>query len=276
MQAIRADLIPSSDRSSATDPLSRLFAQGINREQSVANNAIPTQTDIAVQQSDGVDSIDPASQSMAELQALIERLNESTLAADVKAALQAIADFANQSTSASFLGDTVNKLADLADEMLGQIPQNASGASFSFSAAISQQSLNSGDYQQSLTSISFSFSYQDGSTNFQASGSFAQSLEVSDTSLKYQSYEQVSMSITTSNVNLASNPALKAFADLTNQFTDEVQSLFGALQDETPALANGGYRSVSVLELLRLQFESLNDASNDNQSLLEALEAMKV
>lgn len=275
MPSIRAnDLLALSDRSVATDPLARLLTQGVARQQSAANNAVPTQSADAVQQTTATDSIDPASQSLAQLQTLIEQLNQSTSATDVNAVLTAIADFA-QSKSASFLGDTVDKLATLAGDILSQIPQNATGASFSFNAGISQQAISSQDYYKNATSISFSFSYQDATTQFQAAGNFADSLEQKGSSVQYQSYEQVTLSVTTSNIDLASNPALKAFSDLTQSFNNQVQSLFGnAANDNAQAVSNGGYRKASVLERLQLQFENLVTSSNQNQSLLDALKAL--
>ncbi len=269
--AIVSNLIASSERSSSTDPLLRLVSQGVARQE---NTAVPTLSPQAVQQSAQIDSIDLASQSLAELQALIERLNESTSTADVESALTAIADFA-KSSSANFLGDTVDKLASLAGDILEQIPQGSTGASFSFNASVSQAAFSSADYYKKDTAISFSFSYQDATTQFEASGNFADSLELNANSLSYQSYEQVSLSITTANVDLASNSALAAFTDLTKQFTDQVQSLFGASAPESaPATSNGGYRTASILDVLQLQFENLRNASGENESLLEALKAL--
>lgn len=241
--------------------------------------AVNTDTARAVEASSDSTEVSPFAQAQSDLEALIERLTSATTSHDVAEALGAVKTFVNDNTNASMLGNAIDGLADMADSVLSAIEEDPSsfngGFSFAFSANFSNQTIDADNFYSNKTSFSFSFSFSSEQTVMSGSMSFSENLKMNEQGLSYQATEAISMSVTTSNVNLESNPVLDAFADITNRLTGiDMAGLFE--DDAEPAAAIGSnYRSVSVYERLQLQFSSISAISQANEELVEYLDNLR-
>lgn len=262
-----------------SSPLSSMPSQGQNgwlaqvRSPVQPQPAAPTELAEAVSGAAKTDRIDPMAQSIAQLQALIERLNGATTAGDMADALRAIKDFVKDGTNASFIGAGLEQLSGMADTVLAAIEKNPSsvqGFSFTFNGSFAQRVTSSDAYYSQITSVAFSFSYADARTQMSGNFTFDEKLEVTGNSYSYTSLETATVSITTSAAGLESNPVWQAFAGIVGSL--QLPGLEGLLPEDELLL--GGYRQASALELMQAQFSSLNQARESTGSLIETLEAL--
>lgn len=221
-------------------------------------------------------TISAQAQTKAELDALMERLSNATLAADVKSALLAVKDFVNNNSHAEMIGSAIGGLAEMADSVLAAMeadPASApSGFSFAFSGSFATQTISSEDFYSNKTSLNFSFSFSNGDTRLRASMSYGEALTIDGNGLKYQSYEKVKLNMVTMNANLDENPALQAFIDLTTQLSGiDLSGMFES-QESQPEQAKLSYRSVSVMERYEMQYAQVDSALQNTKSMIDWLE----
>ncbi len=239
--------------------------------------AAPLQIANAVTSKSDTANINPMAQSMAELQALIERLNAATAPDAMSEALRAIKDYVKDGTNADFLGGAMEQLSKMADTVLAAIAKDpasvAGGFAFAMQGSFAQATTSSDDYYSNKTSFNFSFSYADARTSMAGNFSFDESLEMTGNGFKYQSSERATISLTTTNVNLDTNPVLQAFLGITNSMTSDLFDLNQTGLEEA-MLQAGSYRQASVIELMQAQFASLDKARDNTESLIDMLEKL--
>ena len=170
----------------------------------------------------------------------------------------------------------------MADEVMAVVQSDPAGGSFAFNfdANFSSTTVQTGNSYKQNTSFSFSFSMQTDDTVMQANMSFSESYQKTENSLKYESYENVSVKLATTNVNLETNPALDAFNKITEALTGiDLSGVFAQQpapeEVATTPVAKIGvsepYFPISPQELLQMSFEHLAIAQNSHKRLMMEL-----
>lgn len=282
MQPVLQDLFSQPQREHAAHALQNMLAARDAARANAPADAVATQLPDAVAASSDVASLSPSAQSVADLRAVIEQLNAAQAPAEVVDALTAVKQLVNDSTNAGLIGGALEELEHLADTVLGALKENPEalgrGFSFQFQADFSQQIVDSEQFYSNVTSFSFSFRFQTESSLLEGQMQFDESLQMNDQGLRYESAEQIRVGLVTYDVNLASNPALDAFVNLTRHLTglDLGEAFKGAEATATPAVPvfGGGYVALDFMERLKLQLEQLTDLYQQQERLIGLLEQM--
>lgn len=277
MTTIRQDLLQSQPRENYSNALARFYSPQQLKQSAAAAPAIETQTEQAVQAVGDSASLRPNAQAIADIKSVIDQLNQATSPDAVVEALNAVKTLVQNNSAAGLIGDALGELSSLADTVLGAVAKDpsalGSGFAFHFQGNFQQQTQNSENFYQNISSFSFSFSYQDDQTKLQANLSFDEKLSISDTQLKYESRQQVKVHLVTFNIDQNTNPALKAFVDLTQKLSGiDLSSALGAPSAKpASSRANGPYVVQDFLERLQLHLKELTDLSTSQKALIDLL-----
>lgn len=199
---------------------------------------VEPQSEQAVQATSDTVEIDPMAQSVANLQSIISRLKQNGLSGEeIVNALKDLKSFVNDNTNASMVGTTLGKLADMADAFLEMATDNpsmlAGNFEFGFEASFSQEQIKTDNFYSNVTAFSFSMSFRNDETLFSASAAYSEKFTTKPGEVKYESKEQVTLKMVTLNTDLETNPALKAFVDITGSLTGtEAAALLGLKKEE--------------------------------------------
>lgn len=162
--------------------------------------------------------IDPAAQSVTDLQAIMDKLTSAKDGNSIVDALKGLRDFVNNYTGASFAGGILSELGEIADAVLNEVGDNPDALgetiSLSFNVNFAASIKSNENFYKSNIAFSFSFSLETEDTKMQANLAFAESIKSNGNSFKYLSSESASVSITTTNVSLEENAALSGFNDI--------------------------------------------------------------
>lgn len=268
-------------------PLQRLdpseYAKGLahrpasDAKESTPAPAAPLETAQAITSAARADTVALSNETLANVQAVIARLNQAATAADASEALSALKDLVEQNTNAGQIGTALEELAGMADELMHMIESNpdaiGGGFSLKIQANFMHHAVQGSGYSQQMTSFSMRFNLVTGDTMMQGSMSFDEKLSITDNSLRYESAERVSLRMLTYNPDVASNPVMDAFNAITQKLTgiNLAAGLGGQGEADAPALSGGAYAMIDFFEKLKIRLEELADVSDKTQRLLETL-----
>lgn len=280
MQTFRPDVLPNA----AANPLPTVLSANALKSLAQETAPVATVTEQAVEASGDSATLNPLAASIADLKALISRLNEATTAQDMGEALEAVKDFVNDQTNAPLIGGAIGQLSQMADAVMEAIEKDPSALGdnfrFSFNANFQQQTYSSDDYYKNVTSFSFSFSFQSDNTLMTGSMSSEELTEITDEGFSYYSNEAISINMVTMNANLDTNPVLEMMNNLIKDLTGiDVTAMLAAQPPEAalPEQPSSGfgvskpYVSISIYELLKAQLQQIESTQQTNEKLLTLL-----
>lgn len=273
MQVIRPETTGAGPRSTdLTSPI-RYFAQNMAEKTAAPADILTAR---AVTQVEDSDELTPAGQAMVDLKALIKNLSEAETPDEIKEAMEALQAFVAENTNAELIGGAVGELADMLAQVMEVIEKDPSALgsnfSFDFNADFSQQTFQSGDYQQNITSFSFSFNLQTDNTMMTGGMTFDEEYSFDGTTLTYESTEQVTVAMITFNADLETNPILDSFLKLTEKLTGvDMSGMFEKPEVEEEPYADGAYRKTSYYELLQIQYMQTAASVEMTEKLIDKL-----
>ena len=222
---------------------------------------------------DAVD-IDPASESVAELQAIIEKLNGATTASQIRDLMGSLKRFVNQNSNASFSGDMLGKLGKMANDILQKMSDNP-GESFQLALSFdfNLQNISSENYYSEQKSFSFSFSFVSESTAINAQFNYSESTTLTKNSVRYLSSETAEISMTTKLGDVASVPVINGFAGLLSGIAGkDARELLGfALPPAPQAVENANSNKIEDLRASWAALFDNIDITDRAKGLLEAM-----
>ncbi len=251
-----------------------------------SDNSAPvrdTQSDQAIVPTDDAAEFDFSNETMSRLFLLMDQLNEATSRGDLEELLEAIESFAVESNSRLIAG-LLDEVQDLLRTTLGAVSNDAAfagGFDFSFNVNVVQNSFSSEDYQQNLTSLSFSFSLKTDDTVLMGQATFGESYTITDNGISYASIESVTVSVVTFNADVNSNSVLDGFFDIASRLLDDFAKVVApeeaqpAITDQTEQQEEQMYYPISVNDLLNIEYHILKEILRENSYLIKLLEMLK-
>ena len=236
---------------------------------------------------DSVD-INPMAQSVADLQAIIDKLNATKDGFEMVDALKGLKKFIDENTGAMFTGGILGELGEIAGNVLSELENDPAAlgdtVKLSFKANFAAIIKTGEDFYDSKMSFSFKFSYESETTKMDAAMSMSSITKITENSFKYLSSESARISITTTVADIDKNPVLAGFGEIVARLTNtDPMELLGlaapkmygnmipAPEAPAPVAENASEAAKTIGEILASLFVDTTPPIEKSIRLLEVL-----